>query len=65
MGRGRGARGQDVELMQCRTFKKYYRLCSFLSYIRLKGFIVSACGLVSSQEKRHLGRVFKCCQLTL
>lgn len=27
MGGGRGVRGQDVELMQCRTYEKYYRLC--------------------------------------
>lgn len=35
MGLERGVRGQDVELMQCRTSEKYYHLCGSLSYIRL------------------------------
>lgn len=50
--------GKRCEGAGCKTYEKYYHLCGSFSYIRLRILDVYAWGLVSSQERRHLGRAF-------
>lgn len=52
MGLERGVRGQDVELMQCRTSEKYYHLCGSLSYIRLSLDVYAVDWCLLGEKKR-------------
>ena len=58
MGLERGVRGQDVELMQCRTSEKYYHLCGSLSYIRLSLDVYAVDWCLLGRKKKGLEKTF-------